>query len=193
MTPTQELANTVSMALPTAVLAWNAWACPGEHAFVLLVGSLVHLPVSFVYHVNVARNVYADRLDNNMRRLDQSMQHVVGTLFSYALSGSVGYMALNLALNLYGLYRLWDKNTSNDGRRWIPVLFCVFLYTTPMLWRNDLCNYALAAGSMAFGGALFVPELNSRYFRGWGHSLFHVVLVVYAQALANSAGKLSTH
>ena len=173
------------MVLPTAVLAFNAWADPNSFVTVLLVGSAMHLPVSFTYHLSVAFERYQDRLDNDMRRLDQSMQHVAGTVFSFALSGSLGYTALNLALNLRGLYYLWAKETSNDGKRWVPVLLCVLMYTAPMLWRGDYQNYGVAVASMAVGGAAFVSS-------GWGHAVFHTVLVVYAQALANSARKLPT-
>ena len=139
MSPAQEVGNAVSMVLPTAVLAFNAWADPNSFVTVLLVGSAMHLPVSFTYHLSVAFERYQDRLDNDMRRLDQSMQHVAGTVFSFALSGSLGYTALNLALNLRGLYYLWAKETSNDGKRWVPVLLCVLMYTAPglpELWRG---------------------------------------------------------
>ena len=187
MTPVQEVSNALSMILPTAVLAFNAWTAPNRMVIVLLIGSSMHLPVSFTYHLSAAFNRYSDRLDNDMRRLDQSMQHVVGTIFSFALSGSVKYTALNLAVNIRGLYLLWDKGTSNDGKRWVPVLLCVLMYTAPMLWRGDFQNYSIAVASMAVGGVSFVPALNKRFFRGWGHTIFHVVLMIYAQALANSA------
>jgi len=187
MTPAQEMGNAFSMVLPTAILAFNAWTSPNRLVVVLLVGSSMHLPISFTYHMCAAFNRYTDRLDNDMRRLDQSMQHVVGTIFSFALSGSVNYMLLNLLLNLRGLFLLWSKETSNDGKRWVPVLFCVLMYTAPMLWRGDFRNYIVAVASMAVGGVSFVPELNKRIFLGWGHTIFHVVLMVYAQALANSA------
>ena len=180
MTPVQELFNALSMVLPTAVLALNAWAAPqNRFVVILLVGSAMHLPVSFTYHLSAAFGRYTDRLDNDMRRLDQSMQHVTGTIFSFALSGSVSYMVLNLAFNLRGLYLLWHPRTSNDGKRWVPVLGCVLMSTAPMLWRRDFANYALAAASMALGGVAFLST-------GWGHTIFHLALMSYAQALANS-------
>ena len=188
MHPAQEVGNAISMMLPTAILAFNAWTEPNRLVMVLLVGSSMHLPISFTYHLGAAFNRYPDRLDNDMRRLDQSMQHVVGTIFSFALSGSFTYMVLNLALNLRGLYLLWNKDTSNDGKRWVPVLFCVLMYTAPMLWRGDYQNYGMAVASMAVGGVSFV---NKTIFFGWGHTAFHVVLMVYAQALANSARKIN--
>jgi hypothetical protein len=150
----------------------------------------MHLPVSFTYHLSAAFNRYPDRLDNDMRRLDQSMQHVVGTIFSYALSGSLKFALLNLVINFFGVKQLWEVKTSNDGKRWIPVMICVLMYTSPMLWRGDVSNYGLAMASMVIGGVSFVPQLNKHIFMGWGHTIFHTVLVFYAQALANSAGKI---
>ena len=82
MSSTQEVGNVISMVLPTAVLAFNAWTDPIQFVTVLLVGSTMHPPISFTYHLSVAFNRYPDRLDNYMQRLDQSMQNVAGTMFS---------------------------------------------------------------------------------------------------------------
>jgi hypothetical protein len=190
MTPSQEIGNAVSMILPTAVLAFNAWTAPHKLVIILCLGSSMHLPVSFTYHLGAAFNRYPDRLDNDMRRLDQSMQHVAGTIFSYALSGSLKYALLNSLLNLRGVYLLWKTETSNDGKRWVPVLFCVLMYTFPMLWRGDFQNYFVAVASMAIGGVSFVPELNKKVFLGWGHTIFHITLMIYAQTISDSARKV---
>lgn len=192
MTPVQEFMNAVTMVLPTAVLAVNAWHAPNRMVVVLLMGSSMHLPVSFTYHLSAAFHRYPDRLDNDMRRLDQSMQHVIGTMFSFALSGSLPYLLLNLAINTHGIMQLWDAGKSSDGRRWVALMLSVVMYTLPMLWRGDIANYGLAMGSMLIGGLSFVPELNKRVFLGWGHMIFHATLMVYAQALADSAVKVPT-
>ena len=190
MTPAQEVSNAVSMILPTAVFAFNSWKSPNKLVMILLVGSSMHLPISFTYHLSAAFNRYPDRLDNDMQRLDQSMQHVVGTIFSYALSGSWKFALLNLIINSFGIKQLWNAKTSNDGKRWILVMVCVLMYTSPMLWRGDIQNYALAMGSMLIGGISFVPQLNKHIFLGWGHTIFHTVLVVCAQGLSDSAHKI---
>ena len=49
---------------------------------VLVTGAAMHLPSSFTYHMSAAMGRYPDPLDNDMRRLDQSMQHVVGTMYA---------------------------------------------------------------------------------------------------------------
>ena len=183
----QEISNAISMILPISVLLLNIWPDPHPLVIVLLMGTSMHLPVSFTYHLSCAFNRYQDRLDNDMRRLDQSMQHIVGTLFSFALSGSVLYAALNLFVNLRGICQLWRKETSNDGKRWIPVMYSVLLYTLPMLWRGDAINYSFAMISMMVGGISFV---HTRLFSGWGHTIFHAVLMLHTQALVNSAQKI---
>eukprot|EP00960_Hanusia_phi_P078450 768817-Hanusia_phi.AAC.12 len=184
MTPVQEVVNAITMILPTAVLAVNAWNSQNKLVMILLMGSSMHLPVSFTYHLSVAFNRYSDRLDNDMRRLDQSLQHVVGVMYSFALSGSFEYFLLNLIFNARAVIHLWDSKKSNDGKRWIPIMFCVLMYTFPMLWRGDFCNYGLAMVSMIIGGVSFVPQLNTRVCRGWGHTVLHTILMVYAQALS---------
>ena len=178
MTPTQEAVNAATTLLPVLALADQP---------VLLAGGLMHAPVSFAYHLGVAFG--RPRLDNDLRRLDQSLQHVVGTLFAFALSCSLGYAALSLAVNLRGIYFLWHTATSNDGRRWVPVLVSVLLYTAPMVWRGDYENYCVAVASMAVGAAAFVPRWSC-VFSCWGHAVFHVALVVHAQALAASSARL---
>ena len=187
MTPAQEVGNAVSMLLPTAALALHAsWAAPNQLVTILLIGSAMHLPVSFTYHLGCACDRYPDCIDNDMRRLDQSMQHVSGTLYAFALSGgSVAYTLGNAAANLHSIRQLWHPETSNDGLRWRHVLASVLLYTAPMLWRGDWRNYILAAASMGFGTFAFVPGCAG----GWGHTLFHIALVAFAHALAESAGK----
>jgi hypothetical protein len=116
------------------------------------------------------------------------MQHVVGTIYSFALSGcSVPYLAGSLLFNSWGIIQLWRKETSNDGKRWVNVLICVLVYTAPILWRKDLYNYSVVAASMAVGGISFIPELNKKFMFGWGHTFFHLTLGIYGKALADSA------
>lgn len=187
MTGMQEISNAITMLIPTVCLA--AEAVRGAHPMVLviLVGTTMHLPVSFTYHLSAGCGRYLDRLDNDMRRLDQSMQHVAGTMFSFALSGSVRYTLCVALFNLVGVVQLWGKDTCNDGRRWVLVAICVALYTAPMLFRGDVANFLWAVAVMAIGGIFFAPELNRHLFRGWGHSVFHVVLWFFAEALVASA------
>mmetsp|Transcript_39618 Transcript_39618/g.61822 ORF Transcript_39618/g.61822 Transcript_39618/m.61822 type:complete len:291 (-) Transcript_39618:2549-3421(-) len=191
MTASQEVANAITMLFPVCVLGYYCWIKPHNLVATLLVAASMHLPASFTYHLSCAFRRYEKRLDNDMRRLDQSLQHIVGAFNSLALSGSLIYFLLNSAFNMYGVVQLWKPETSNDGKRWKLVMVSVLLYTAPMLWRGDNLNYFLALTSIGFGGISFVPAYNTTYFGGWGHSLFHTVLIVFAYALQDSARKLN--
>jgi hypothetical protein len=67
MNATQEVANAISMIVPSAVLALDAWKAPNVLVVMLLIGSVMHLPISFTYHLSSAYGRYSDRLDNDMR------------------------------------------------------------------------------------------------------------------------------
>lgn len=107
-----------------------------------------------------------------MRRLDQSMQHILGIMFSFALSGSFVYTIFNMIYNIYEIIYLWNPKTSNDGKRWIYITISIVLYTLPILWRCDINNYIFATTSIFIGVICFNPQLNYRIFAGWGHMLF---------------------
>lgn len=168
----EELANAATMLLPAAVFALNATR---SHAnALLLLGACMHLPVSLTYHLSAACGRYPDAIDNDMRRLDQSLQHVVAVLYSYALSGA-RHAALNLCANAPCIAALWNPKTSNDGRRWMPIAAAVLLYAVPAVPLRALLVPAVA-GAVCF--ACRCP---------WSHAVFHLALVPFAQALADAA------
>lgn len=188
MTPAQEALNAATMIMPTAALLLQQSTMPDPSKIyqVLLLGTVAHFPIAFSYHMAVALGIFPDWLDNWLRRWDQAAQHVLCIAFSWALSrGSTAFTAFNLAVNSHFIVQVYRKN---DGRRWMPVAFCTFLYLLPMLWpRRDHGNYAQAILSMTIGGLAFVPEINMKVFKGWGHScVFHVALFFYARALGRS-------
>ena len=203
MSPLQESLNAITMLLPSASLLATIQQQQqlnnnANHITIaqklLLIGTLAHMPVAFAYHMGVALGLFRNRLDNTLRRMDQGIQHVVCVAFSLALSGSVAFAALNLAVNIHFIQQLASKN---DGKRWIPVAACTFLYTLPMLWRRDIENYAVAMVSIALGGsaAFIVPSINNMgmiLFQGWGHCFFHCMLAIFARALGKSAAQILT-
>lgn len=122
-----------------------------------------------------------DRIDNDARRLDQSLQHAVGALYALALSGSARYGLLCAAVNAPFVAQLWGPSRSNDGRRWIPVGGCVVLYTLPLLARGRVGHFWLSLCSTGLGAALaFLPGADNA-LGGWGHSAFHAALAVSAR------------
>ena len=192
-TSLQEAANALSMMVPSAVLFLRHMEdCkdPQKYTWILLAFTLFHMPFGTAYHAGAALGVYECRLNNTMRKLDQTMQHMVACAFSFALSGSYYYMALNTVPNAYWTWKIWQHETSGDGKRWVSVGHSIALYTLPMLWRGDLGNYLLAMGSIALGGfAGFVPR-SKAVFGAWGHTGFHMLLGIYADALARSVTKM---
>jgi hypothetical protein len=191
MLPAQEFANAFSMVCPAIVTLWCALVYKHTLVTALLVGTLMHLPVSFAYHLFAALQRLPDRLDNDFRRLDQTLQHVACVIFAYATTGLVHYALACSFFNALGVFMLWHPKTSNDGRRWIPIIMCVHLYMIPMLWRGDGTNFAVAFESMWIGGVFFVPFINYDFFHGWGHCVFHLALCVHSYALAESASLIA--
>ena len=187
MNPIQEVFNAVSMLAPAAMILYYAYTTRNVLVATLLIGTLMHLPVSFTYHICAALNRFPDRIDNDMRRLDQTLQHVASTIFAFALSGFPFWAFVCSVLNGLGILFLWNPRTSNDGMRWAPINMCAHLYLLPMLWRGDLTNFLIAFEAFWMGGVFFVPWINKEYFFGWGHCVFHFALAVHMAALAESA------
>ena len=186
----QEIANAVSMLLPAAVILYYALETKHTLVWILVVGTMMHLPVSFTYHLSAACCRYPDRIDHDMRRLDQSLQHVACIIFAFATSGSIFYAVATWKFNFYFIYKLWDPKTTNDGKRFIPINIAVHFYLLPLLWRGDYENFLIAFESFWMGGVFFVPWINAEYFGGWGHCVFHAALAIHSYALAASAQKL---
>lgn len=178
MTPAQELCNAISMAIPVLTLVAR-----GVHSMpmaCLQVGAIIHFPSSFVYHISVGRKCYTDRIDNDMRRIDQTMQHVAGTMFSFATSRSGVYTSLACLPNLLWVYRIWHPSTTNDRKRWRGVSCCICLYTLPVLFRRDYRNFLGCIASLYSAGMCFL------FVKGWGHTLFHVLMGPFAYFLSSS-------
>lgn len=195
MTPVQEACNAVTMLIPSAALLKFVSGMPvaSRRIDLLLVGTFMHLPVSFTYHACVASgHIKGDAIiDSDLRRLDQTMQHVVGVIFAFCLSNSILFAAANVPMNVYAIAQLWAKqrgqqSPSNDGKRWRLVCASMIMYTLPIVWNRDWENYSMAACSAAVGGLMFVPRVNAKYLNGWGHSVFHAFMGIFVIALARS-------
>lgn len=185
--PVHEAANAITMLAPSIVLLRRLRESrePNSLLLVLACCTLLHLPVGAGYHAGAALGLYRCPVDNFMRRLDQTVQHLAGIAFSYALSsGSPAYTLVNAVPNVYWAWQIWQPGCQRG--RWVYVGVSVALYTLPMLvLRGDAGNYLLAMSSMALGGyAAFVSG------NPWGHSAFHLLLGIFAEALASSACKI---
>jgi hypothetical protein len=128
MSSCQEVANALSMFAPSLALLLSVWEEPHALVMVLLIGTAMHLPVSFTYHLSCALQHFPDRIDNDLRRLDQSLQIVSGSLFAVALSGSWLYGLVHLLVHFRGICTMWLARTSNDGMRWKNIALSVLCY-----------------------------------------------------------------
>ena len=198
MTRRQELSNAASMALPSlAVLSVCIITSQlNIRISFLLLGSALHFPASCAYHVSAALDRLPDRIDNDLRRLDQSYAHLVALVYIAALAptnfaGAV-LTCCALAWNLLGVFSLWHASTANDGRRWRMLSVSAVMPVVPLAMQGHV-NYSLALLLICvLGGVPFIPPVNKRVFHGWGHTLFHVSLGMYAYVCALSASTSPT-
>jgi hypothetical protein len=137
--------------------------------------------------MGVALNKYPNRIDNNMRRLDQSLIHINGVIYSYVLSqrNSI-YTIINSIFNVISIYKIWLPKYSNDGKRWKEVRKSIILYLIPLLIRGDIFNFGLSLLYITLGGICFHPAINFTILNGWGHSIFHLYLGKFVIVLCNS-------
>ena len=177
MTPVQEMCNAVTMFLPTMVFCYHTihhW--PHPWLVSLLLGSLIHLPASVSYHLLSAFEGKERHV--NLRRLDQTMIHISGTLFAFALSkGSMFYTTIHLCYAACAVQRIWRHRRE---RHWGRVAVSVFIWLWPMIGRWE---YVFTAVSFYVGGVCFIPWVNKLCLSGWGHTLFHVGVALAARGM----------
>ena len=179
MSKNQELLNAITIILPSLYLIYNY----NNNILLLLFSSLIHLPFSFIYHITVVYDKFGDKIDNNLRRLDQSFQHISIIIFSYAISKSILFLIFNIIINYYSICLIWNKKTSNDMKRWKNVCFNGILFKTYLLYEQKYYLYIYTILIYLLCGFPFIPNINILYFNGYGQSLSHCLLILYANAL----------
>jgi len=190
MTPRQEVANAVSMGVPTLYLLY-CWHTGGYVltwcSRLVIIGSAVHSPLSMYYHMRVALSgagLYPLRcpIDNTPRRLDQTGIHVLHCFAALALSG--GCVAYTLAATLFNMscIRLQWQQEVVPKRNQRNVFISSFLYLLPMVWRCDWTNLARYFTWAIPGVYCFVKYPLG----GYSHAIFHVLLGGVLQALVSS-------
>ena len=200
MTPAQEAVNALSMFAP---LAW-CYACrvaewaphgPGDGAvytwnfWLVLLGTCVHLPFSFGYHVRVALGgagvmwPLSCSVDNPYRRLDSSAIHLCCALYAIALSGGAPrYSAAAALFNAYAVALQWQaKVVPRRNQRNLAVGVLAYLF--PLLLRGDWPNACFACACAGPGFYVFLTYP----FGGYSHAVFHLTLAGLLQALLASA------
>lgn len=185
--------NCVTMLAPSLVLLLRRHShhTNVHDAKLLLAATLLHLPFGMGYHGAAAALGQLSSREalhklpfgtvEALRKLDQTVQHLCGVALAYALSGGcLWYTALNVPPNLAWAWQIWHHDCAKD--RWVWVGCSVCMYTLPILvWKRDFVNYVVAMSSIGLGAAAaFVFRLR------WGHAAFHLLLGVFADALAQS-------
>lgn len=177
MSPLQEYGNAWSLLFPTFILLINSTTASHK---ILLAGNLIHLPVAIAYHISVAHNAHP--IDNNLRRLDQTVQLLVASIYAYALSENKTYTLLTALYGLFAANKIWQKQ--RQEKVWVYIAPSIALFTAPILWKKDYKNYVKAIVAITTGSAAAVlPTINYSFLRGWGHVVFHIQLAVFADAL----------
>lgn len=167
----------------------NMWYLPPPTVLCIGVGIFIHNPASFLYHWKYCTDpTVLDKIDHWARRLDQSLIHLSGALWSYGVSGSPAYFALNLLYNLDCIRCICQK-VVKPRRNQCRIFLCAILYTAPLLFMADQSGEDSVTVFLHFwvvmltGTFLFV----SYPIGGWSQALFHLVLLFMPKILMNHA------
>lgn len=187
MNTVQEVFNALTM-LPTAFIALHILLVGDEGTTlgdgVLALAILVHFPFSVLYHLHCALyNGHVDPVENNLfLKLDLIFIHVAGSLFSYATSGSLAWLAATAAFNGTSAYRTarW-RNTAVERRS--CRLGCVLGYILPIV----AIDVGLFACTLLAFIMMALPFVLNKQLLGWGHALSHTMLVPFAICLFAAA------
>ena len=99
MLPAQEVANAISMVFPAIVTLQCALVHKHTLVTALLVGTTMHLPVSFAYHLLAALKRFPDRLDNDSDPLNNAFDQYL-TIFDQHLTRTLLVCWINSTLLL---------------------------------------------------------------------------------------------
>ena len=142
------------------------------------------VPFSIVYHsyesFKISQGIADCRIDNHLRRMDQTMQHIAQIVLTYAITQSVLYTEAIACFHCVACVQLWHPSTTNDGKRWCMVAIGVCAYTLPLLLKHQFIIFSYAVFPMVIGCVFaFVPAFK---FNG-AHALMHVGGWMHADAI----------
>ena len=127
------------------VLRWfipsSLVALPPPTVLAITIGTIVHAPGSFLYHWKYCTDPSVpNKIDHWSRRLDQSLIHFTGAVWSYGTSnGSALYFFVNLIF-CGDCIRCIIQPVIKPRRNQIRILLCVVLYTIPLLVSVNINN-----------------------------------------------------
>ena len=136
---------------------------------------------------------HVDRVENgDLCRLDQSLMHVSGAVFAFALSrGSVPYTLAHASFGAHAVSVIWRPRRQQQAPehrewRWVHVAVSVWLWLLPMAARGHWAQSVAGGAAFYAGGLCFVQEVNERFFGGWGHALFHLAVACTAKCMCDA-------
>uniref|UniRef100_A0A7S1S6B1 Post-GPI attachment to proteins factor 3 n=1 Tax=Alexandrium catenella TaxID=2925 RepID=A0A7S1S6B1_ALECA len=193
----QEIFNAATMLLPSIYVLSCSHAAASrarfpEGVWVTALATYAHCIASVIFHLECARR---DRWDwdfdhfrSPFRVLDLTFIHASCVAYGFALSrGDTLFNVVCFLANLACVARLhWRlmrrlPGTPADSHR---IVGNIAVYTMPMLMRGDLANYCCLMLCYGLSGVFWT--LNERLC-GWGHGLFHVMLLPCAHYVLQSA------
>ncbi|CAE7233564.1 eef-2 [Symbiodinium natans] len=185
----QELFSAGSMIVPSLYLVFmvDLTRLP---ILMMTVATCVHCLASASYHCQCAyytTDPNWDHLKSPLRTADMCFIHVCMFAYCCAVSPGLWFPVASFATNsscvLLLLYRRLHciPGSKADSYR---VIACILLYTSAMLWRGDIGNYAGVMASYGLGGYLWIRNEKLGH---WGHGLFHLMLVPCTYCVVQSA------
>lgn len=140
----------------------------------------IHAPFSVLYHSVCAWNCLGGhkRDDTIYRCLDQSCtQVVIFTAFAYLSPAFLLTSTIALPFALYNIHCLWVRNSTEPRyKRHVRMGLFVLLTLSLILLQGDLWHFFCCLTCFTMGSACFALDII--ILNGWGHSLFHVFLVL---------------
>lgn len=181
----QEICNAISMTFPSMWLLYLWYHEPlNINAKIIIISSWTHMPISFTYHMMCGLSLFTDKIDNWMRKLDQSFIHVCCITSSYALSNSIIYGFVSLIINLSCIHKLWIPGIHDISiNRRINIVTCIYFYLFPIIMYGNYVNYFKSSMYFIFAAASL--HFNDKLY-GWGHSIQHLLYTPYAHHIIMS-------
>ena len=165
---------------------WESYGCINSSLFPALkalppltivaaaLGNLVHSVVSIYYHITCATTLTSgERITHWTRRLDNASIHFASIGASYATSGRLDYLLLNLIYNVDCMYKQLEVEV-HPRRNQTRLAGSILLYVLPVLVRGDYTLFLQFLLMFSLSGWLF--GCYPYPFGGYAHGLFHLVL-----------------
>lgn len=176
----QELLNAFSILAPSITLLYinNNYSLD---TIAFITTTILHNMSSFTYHMLCYYDYFEDKINNNYRKLDQSMIHVSSIIYSCVILQDYYYGLLMLLLNTNYIYRLWFFNDNALNRR-LNICKSMILYLSPIIYNKHYIYFFRAI----FYIILFILSFHFNYlFYGYGHFISHLFLAPYVYVLYN--------